>query len=381
MMSTTVPDTDSTFGAQFQNSTTANYLITTDASVLSNATVTITQSCTFSEKTGDDRGFRFEDYTQRVIVGSMFCLVPVFGLIGDILVIWAVVLSKKLQTRTNAFVVNLATADLFSCISGPLTAVPLFSKKGLLLPEMVCSIAAVMYYSTMACSIINLTAIAINRFVLITKPRETYLSIYTTKKIAAMLAFTWLYPALVCCFPLFGLGRWGYSDKYKICALDYSYETSYIFQGLASGLIYPIPLIILVFCYFKIYRYITGHTKRMTGNGIELNILSPGTSAQQQHKTPRGSFSKKQLEITKNLFYVVCSFIACLAPFAISLLIPPLEFVIPWTGVIAVFNSAINPIIYGAKHPHFKEVFRHMLRCRYHIIPEPSSCLQKMISR
>ncbi|XP_033634244.1 rhodopsin, GQ-coupled-like [Asterias rubens] len=198
-------------------------------------------------------------------------------------------------------------------------------------------------------------------------------SIYTPKKITAMLVLTWLYPALVCSLPFFGIGKWGYSDKYKTCTQDTSAESSDLFSSLGSAFIFPIQLIILFVCYFKIYRHVTGHMKKMVEKGIEMPDSSTASNSSTTVK-----INKRQLEITKNLFIVVCAFIACLAPFFIALLIPPSDPIIPWTGAIIIFNSAVNPVIYGVKHPHFKEVLRHMLRCRYHMIPEPSSCLRTM---
>ncbi|XP_038073308.1 alpha-1D adrenergic receptor-like [Patiria miniata] len=325
---------------------------------------------------GDGRNFRFEDPVQRIIIGFVYSLVAVVGFAGNSMVILAVVLSRKLQTRTNAFVVNLAVADLVTCSTAPFTTLALFSMNGWPLPLIVCSVIAGLFYTSLACSIMNLALIAINRFVLITKSSKTYRSIYTPKKIAAMLVFTWGYPALVCCFPLFGIGRWGYSEKYKTCTQDTSYETSDLLSLLGSVIVYPIPLIILFVCYFKIYRHITGHMKKLSGKGVELADTANSTIASTGNSP--ASFSKRQVEITKNLFYVVCAFVLCLAPYAIALMIPPSDPVIPWTAMIIIFNSAINPIIYGAKHPHFKEVFRHMLRCRYHMIPEPSGCLHKI---
>ncbi|XP_071794838.1 melatonin receptor type 1C-like [Asterias amurensis] len=329
---------------------------------------------------GDGRNFRFEDETQRMFLGCVFCLVAVFGLVGNTMVILAVVLSKKLHTRTNVFVVNLATADLISCLTSPFAAVALFSMNGWPMHDIVCSVSAAIYYITLGCSIMNLTTIAINRYVLIIKSMQTYQAIYTPKKIAAMLVFTWLYPALVCSLPLFGIGKWGYSDKYKICTQDTSAETSDLFSLLGSVLFYPIPLIILFVCYFKIYRHITSHMKKMVGKGIEMADTSNASSASstQLHNKSAGSFSKRQVQITKNLFYVMFTFVVCFAPFAVALLIPTSDPVIPWTATLVVFNRALNPVIYGVKHPHFKEVFRHMLRCRYHTIPEPSSCLRMM---
>ncbi|XP_038073309.1 alpha-1D adrenergic receptor-like [Patiria miniata] len=363
--------------------TTSDTLDATSVSVNSIMTTTAMMETTTQ---GDGRNFRFEDPVQRIIIGCVYCLVAVVGFAGNFMVILAVILSRKLQTRTNAFVVNLAVADLVTCSTILFTALALFSMNGWPLPGLpliVCSVAAGLFYTSLGCSIINLALIAINRFVLITKSSRTYRSVYTPKKIAAMLVFTWGYPALVCCFPLFGIGKWGYSEKYKACGQDNSHETSDLFSLLGSLLVYPIPLIILFVCYFKIYRHITGHMKKLSGKGVELADTSNLSSASTK-RLPRNqpaSFSKRQVEITKNLFYVVCAFVACLAPFAISLMIPPSDPAIPWTGMITIFNSAINPIIYGAKHPHFKEVFRHMLRYRYHMIPERSGCLRKIRSR
>ncbi|XP_071794313.1 histamine H2 receptor-like [Asterias amurensis] len=390
-MATTLMTETHTFFISPENATSDSYFVMTTDDELINSTgdtfvenfTTASDDILVTTPMGDGRTFRFEDYTQRAIIGSLVCFVALSGFVGNVLVILAVVLSKKLQTRTNAFVVNLASADLVTCLTAPFAAVALFSMKGWPMPEVVCTVAAAIGFTSLGCSIMNLAAISINRFVLITRSIGTYHSIYTPKKIATTLVFTWLYPALVCSLPFFGIGKWGYSDKYKTCTQDTSVESSDLFSLLLSALIYPIPLIILFVCYFKIYRHVTGHMKKMMGKGIEMADTSnpSGASSTQLHKEPAGSFSKRQVQITKNLFLVVCAFIACLAPFFIALMIPPSDPVIPWTGAIIIFNSAVNPVIYGVKHPHFKEVFRQMLRCRYHMIPEPSSCLRKMRSK
>ncbi|XP_038074136.1 alpha-1B adrenergic receptor-like [Patiria miniata] len=384
-VSTITLDNETVFSTMSTNSSDVNSFMATSESFLTENLTTAGMLETTTQ--GDRRTFRFEDYTQRAIIGTIVCLVAVVGFVGNVMVILAVILSRKLQTRTNVFVVNLAVADLVTCFSAPFTVVALLSKVGWPMPEIVCSIMAAIGLGSIACSIMTLAAISINRFVLITKTTATYRTIYTPKKIAAMVAFTWVYPALVCSIsPIFGVGKWGYSDKYKTCTQDTSHETSDFFSLVGSALIYPIPLIVLFVCYFKIYRHITGHMKKMMGKGkgVEMTDTSNSSnvaSTTKLHKNPPASFSKRQVEITKNLFYVVCAFVACLAPFAIALMIPPSDPVIPWTGMIIIFNSGINPIIYGAKHPHFKEVFRHMLRCQYHMIPEPSGCLRKIRSR
>ncbi|XP_071805574.1 melatonin receptor type 1C-like [Asterias amurensis] len=223
------------------NSTEMNVFFTTpsgfqDPTESDMTTVGITKT------TGDGINFRFEGINHEVLLflGCVYCFVAVSGLVGNTMVIMAVVLSKKLQTSTNAFVVNLATADLISCLATPFAAVALFSIDGWPLPELVCAVSAAIYFLSLGCSIMNLASIAINRYVLITKPMQTYQAIYTHKKIAAMLAVTWVYPALICSLPLFGIGKWGYSEKYGTCTQDTSVETSALFSQLGAVLVYPI---------------------------------------------------------------------------------------------------------------------------------------------
>ncbi|XP_022091547.1 5-hydroxytryptamine receptor 2A-like isoform X2 [Acanthaster planci] len=303
--------------------------------------------------------------------------------------ILAVGLSRKLQTKTNVFVTNLAVADLVTCLCAPFSAVALLSRDGWPLPDLVCSLSAAIGYTCLACSVITLAAIAINRYILVTKPLQTFQSIYTPRKIVMMLILIWAYPILVCCLPLFGLGQWGYSDKYKTCTQDTTHETSDYFSLVGSLLIFPVPLVILFVCYFKIYRHVTRHATTMKEKSVQMaasdSSSGPSLAGSTQHLRHRGSstagnINRRQVQITKNLFIVVCAFVACLAPFAIALTIPPSDPVIPWTGMIIIFNSMLNPIIYGLKHPHFKEVFHRMLRCQWHLIPEPSGFLRKMQS-
>ncbi|XP_033633740.1 rhodopsin, GQ-coupled-like [Asterias rubens] len=395
-MASTV-DTLSMFSANATNDNATTLEFTTEG-------VSSNDDMTSLNDTMDVMGFVFDDMVQRYIIGVVFCLVSLFGFTGNTIVILAVVLSNKLQTRTNVFVVNLATADLLTCLASPFNAVALFSLNGWPLPEIICSLSGALFIVSLSCSITSLACISINRLILITKTLSTYQSIYTSKKIAAMIVFTWLYPLLICCLPLFGIGRWGYSFKFKICTQDSNVETSRTFSLIGALLVYPIPLLILFVCYFKIYRHVDAHIRTLTqkrASEVEMHDepstsssrATPTSSSRATPSSPKSpkptlkrsatqaSLSRRQTAITKNLFFVMCAFIACLAPYAVSLVIRNSDPVVPWTFMIVIFNSAINPVIYGIKHPHFKKVFLHMFRCQYHQIPEPSNFLKRLSKR
>ena len=145
----------------------------------------------------DSPPFEFSDYTQRVVVATMFLVVFFLGTVGNALVLLAVLLSKKVRTTTNAFVASLSTADLLTCLVIPLDAAVVLSRTGPLFDEWVCGVATIVQNTAVGCSIFTLTFIGLNRLLLITRPVTTYRVVFTPKKMAVWLAITWLTPFLV----------------------------------------------------------------------------------------------------------------------------------------------------------------------------------------
>ncbi|XP_072028336.1 type-1 angiotensin II receptor-like [Amphiura filiformis] len=83
-------------------------------------------------------------YAERVVIGVIYLFICIFGTVGNFLVIIAVLLSRKLQTPPNAFVVNLATADLIACLSFIWNVVAMLIPNGWPLPntKWMCTLAA-----------------------------------------------------------------------------------------------------------------------------------------------------------------------------------------------------------------------------------------------
>ena len=87
-------------------------------------------------------------YGERIGVAVLILVIFIFGLIGNSIVILAVVLSKELQTVSNVFVVSLAVADLCYCL-----LLPLSNATALLAPdgwpfesEILCTMSALMAF-------------------------------------------------------------------------------------------------------------------------------------------------------------------------------------------------------------------------------------------
>ena len=87
-------------------------------------------------------------YEARIGLGCCWIIIAILGLVGNSLVILSVILSKKLRTVTNAFVVNLSVADLWTSLSYPWQAVAILSRGSWpLATEGPCYIAAVQFYT------------------------------------------------------------------------------------------------------------------------------------------------------------------------------------------------------------------------------------------
>lgn len=88
------------------------------------------------------------------------------------------------------------------------------------------------------------------------------------------------------------------------------------------------------------------------------------------------SYSRLEIQISKNLFIIFLAYILCLTPQSLCHVIS-CRIDENYTRHVVLYNSTLNPFIYGFKHPLFREVFIAILRCRQ--VPEPSSFLRATI--
>ncbi|XP_038071936.1 melatonin receptor type 1B-A-like [Patiria miniata] len=364
--------------------------VTTSTVVIEGATLDPTESSTYE----------FSDYTQRVIVATMILVIALLGIFGNTLVILAVLLSNKVRTATNAFVVNLSVADFLTCLVIPWNAVALLGREGLPVGVWVCSIIAVVQNATIGCSIFSLVAIALNRLLLITRPATTYHKVYTPKKIVIWLVLVWLVSLFISTLiPSFiNISGFTYNKKYHTCGSTTSQASSRTYNTIVGGIIYPILLIIIIVCYVLIWRHLKRHYRRMATVHQEARQLTPSSIPTtttvtispahmtsddriQSPATPssvpaiNSQVTRRQNDITKNMFYVVCAFMLCITPYAVVVMCgdSPAR---PYLFVLFIFNSCVNPVIYATKHRDFKTIFGCILRRNLAAVPEPSEFLK-----
>lgn len=130
---------------------------------------------------------------QSIIFVIIFIMIGVTGTVGNLLVILAIVLSRKLRSTTNWFVMNLACTDLLTSFFVVLYAVALLSLDFGSHSDGLFSVAA---SGSLVCVGVSLTThafIGFTSWYLITKNHSKSKKLFSNRNISIMLVFCWLF--------------------------------------------------------------------------------------------------------------------------------------------------------------------------------------------
>ncbi|XP_054768229.1 G-protein coupled receptor moody-like [Lytechinus pictus] len=340
------------------------------------------------------------NYAERAFLAILYCIIGMVGIVGNLFVMAAVLLSRKLQTATNVFIISLSVTDLLVSIVQPFQAVGLLGPKGWPLHPVICAIAGSIVVTAVSCSVLTLALIAINRYILITRSRKDYRRIYTPSKMALMVILSWMYPIVTLVVPqAAGHGKLGFDINSRLCAWDFMHPIAYVYQILA-GILSMMSFMLIVMSYTFIYRHVREHVRNTMATASKAKLSPSKPSPNKSSETEKVPPAKKEpgqkkvhkptrldITITKNLLYVICGFFMCVLPYTVLLFATTfvkspglISHVSSYLALVLVFDSCLNPIIYALKHPNFKIVFGCMVRCEFSRIPEPSRFLRRFLS-
>ncbi|XP_071786690.1 trace amine-associated receptor 8-like [Asterias amurensis] len=323
-------------------------------------------------------------YGARVAIATTVLVISLMGIVGNAIVLIAVAVSCRLQTVTNIFVANLSVADFLMSVCALFNTVILIIQGG---PptslDFLCRATA--FFSPVMAGVImfSIASIAVNRMLLITKRSSIYRKIYTTNKLVPMVSFLWLFPTAITALLLAtGVGQLNFNKNVHVCLDDSEHHLSGLYKIILAGVFFPVPVTVTLISYALIFVFIQRHFKnerRVCSTNFSTRTSSQEQSTVEQpviNQTKRKKrIHKHQIEITKNLFIVSCVCFILPLPNCVFIMLE-LDNLFLY-GVIFLFaNSAVNPMLYGAKHPMFKEVMLCILRCRWSAIPEPSRILK-----
>ncbi|XP_023214834.1 5-hydroxytryptamine receptor 2A-like isoform X2 [Centruroides sculpturatus] len=345
-----------------------------------------------------------------VLTSLALSLVILATVVGNISVIAAIFCERNLQTVGNGLVLSLAVADLMvACLVMPLGAVYEVRQEWSLGPEL-CDIWTSCDVLCCTASILHLLAIAVDRFWAVTN--IDYVRKRNGCHIGFMILLVWGIAFFVSFPPIFG---WKDPDfQYRIevekrCLV--SQDVAY--QLFATCATFYVPLVAILFLYWKIYRVARKRIRHKPGGKIiprppqaspstlsppfvsELTVISNNYSSHpssdnsmtasmvaEQDFTLRPMINKscatkhrkeslktkRERKAAKTLAIITGIFVICWLPFfVVALLMPLCNTCQPEDYVFSIFlwlgyaNSMINPIIYTIFSPDFRAAFERML--------------------
>ena len=284
-------------------------------------------------------------------VGMMF-LMTISGVIGNTLIIGAVLVHKKLMVLSNALIVNLAITDFFVCgfvnvftIVGVLTRGLFFQDK-----HIFCEFLGVVCISSCCCSLWTIAAIAFNRYVIICH-RVHYPTIFNKRTIPFIIGGLWILSLLVDLPNLLGWGGHAFDKKALFCTYDFMADYTYsIFFAIW---LFALPFLVLSYAYVRIVMY-----SRATKKALRR--------VQKKQLPSRANIRVTDLRLLRSVLTLWIAFSVLWTPYACVLLFDygftwPREFYI-FAIAFAHLSSSINSIIYGVTHKNFRDGYIKLLR-------------------
>ncbi|XP_076464478.1 5-hydroxytryptamine receptor 4-like [Babylonia areolata] len=308
------------------------------------------------------------EYGQAGIYGVtvILVLVPLLTILGNSVTILAVLTHRKLRTKTNAFIVSLATADLcVALLVMPFGIYQQANNKVWTLGTTLCRLSASLDVMMCTVSIFHLSCLAIDRYLAICRPflHERM----TVRMIVAMLVFCWVVPVFISFLPIMnGWNELGIED-YLRCAFPPEapvcvFIVNIPFAVVCSLIAFYVPVAFMGVCNVKIYM-------AASRQAHHIRALEEAGSQHHMSHHKRKKF-RHETKAAKTLGIIMGCFSVCWFPFFILNVIDPvIGYRIPyvpwmvalWLGYI---NSMMNPVLYFFFNKRFNAAFHRLLRCR-----------------
>ncbi|KAM8954242.1 5-hydroxytryptamine receptor 2B [Pelodytes ibericus] len=340
---------------------------------------------------------------------TLMVIVPTIG--GNILVILAISLEKKLQNATNYFLMSLACADLLVGIFVmPIALLTILFSQEWPLPQWLCAIWLFLDVLFSTSSIMHLCAISLDRYIAIKKPIQAS-QFNTRAKTLIKIAVVWLISAGIAVpIPIQGLLNPNtiFSIN-KTCLVRTEHFKYFIIYGSMAAFFVPFGIMVVI--YFltihllrkKAYLIKNKPPQRLNWSTVSTVFqrdITPGSSPEKVAMLERrdrsmaitsdefpirrlSSVGKKSMQTITNeqraskvLGIVFFLFVFMWCPFFLtnvaSVLCGPsdcdpniikmLMEIFVWIGYI---SSGVNPLVYTLFNKTFRDAFGRYITCNF----------------
>ncbi|XP_078611140.1 melatonin receptor type 1B-B-like [Branchiostoma floridae x Branchiostoma japonicum] len=277
---------------------------------------------------------------EQDLVPATFSLLTVFSVVGNLHVIFVILRCRRLRTRLNLFIVNIAVSDLiFTALYGPVSAVSA-ARSGGLRDHAVCVVTGIVGLLSCYESVLSAVLIALSRCVRITKSHR-YDELFSRRRCALLVSGSWAVAFLLTSPLLAGLGKPGFNPILLTCDYDAVASFTYVISIMLPFAI--IANAVIIVAYVLIYREVKASKARVHANGTDENQIPPVVLSQ-----------------IKNMAAIYIAFNVCVTPEVIMDIFAyktgeSLRVLNLVARIVFTCNSCVNPIIYTAGNKEFRK--------------------------
>ena len=265
---------------------------------------------------------------------------------------YAVYRNPRLRCPSNYFIISLAFSDIFQALCTMPLSIGMIATSNWPFGSSACYFLTFCKFSLAIISIYTMVLMALNRYYKIVKPAK-YQTIFKERFIIATASFVWVVAILYSFLTVLVLGYDPKPDpRFSLCAV-----TVYPFSLPVYFVIMYLPYVIIIFCYWKIYRVVKMHNANVSWQSSNV----------------------EDVKISKTLFVTVIGFVAVWMPAHCIYLATLAETSLPseltlFATFLVFSSSCANPFIYGFMNRSFKNEFMKCLKVkRTHMIATNSS--------
>ncbi|XP_036317160.1 melanopsin [Pipistrellus kuhlii] len=294
-------------------------------------------------------------------LGAVILLVGLTGMLGNLTVIYTFCRSRGLRTPANMFIINLAVSDFLMCFTQAPVVFASSLHRRWLFGEAGCEFYAFCGALFGITSMITLTAIALDRYLVITRPLA--IGVVSKRRAALVLLGVWLYALAWSLPPFFGWSAYVPEGLLTSCSWDYMSFTPSVrsYTMLLFCFVFFLPLLVIIYCYVFIFRAI-----RETGQALQTFGACEGRSELPRQRQGLQS----EWKMAKIVLLVILLFVLSWAPYSTVALmafagyahvLTPYMNSVP--AIIAKASAIHNPIIYAITHPKYRMAIAQHLPC------------------
>ncbi|XP_077150986.1 adenosine receptor A1 [Ranitomeya variabilis] len=283
-------------------------------------------------------------------------LIALISVLGNILVIWAVIVNQALRDTTFFFIVSLAVADI--AVGALVIPLAIIISIGLETEFYSCLMVACIVLILTQSSILALLAIAVDRYLRVKIP-TSYKSVVTARRAVIAITGCWILSFIVGLVPMFGwnninnLRRQSNSSYGEIvitCRFETVISMEYMVYFNFFVWVLP-PLFLMLIIYLEVFNLI----QRQLSKKVSSSSKDPQ------------KYYGKELKIAKSLALILFLFalswlplhtLNCITLFCQTCNTPMI------ITYIAIFlthgNSAMNPIVYAFRIEKFRSTFLYI---------------------